>query len=231
MKTLILKCLLLSTLAFLGGCSSTPKKSLARPLAPKEAFGSFDKVYIPNEAPLIAHMISVVQPELEINLRNKVANDIYHAINIYKIEPQIIVALIDTESNFKYSKVSTTGDLSLGQVNVEVWNKEFTRMKLPLIEKKKLVTADQSYAMEVMAQILSILKKRHAKSDRRWYARYHSNTSKYKLDYLKKIEIRMKLLSGSRLIMEQTSLAFLNQKSQTIQNKKLKTNDFRRNLL
>ena len=85
-------------------------------------------------------------------------------------------------------------------------------MKLPLISKEKLVTEDQSYAMEKMAQILSILKNRHAKKDRRWYARYHSNTSKYKLNYLRKIEVRMKMLAQSRkLITPQQSLALSSQ--------------------
>lgn len=212
MKTLLPKLLLLLGLALLfQGCSSTvPKKKKSHDLYSK--LGNFDKVYIPNEAPLISHMISVVQPELEVNARNKIANDIHHAIKKYKVEPQIVVSLIDTESNFSYSKVSSTGDLSLGQVNVEVWNEEFKRMKLPLIDKAKLVTEDQGYAMEKMAQILSILKKRHAKKDRRWYARYHSNTSKYKMDYLRKIEVRMKMLAESRMLTStQKSLALSSQ--------------------
>jgi PBP1b-binding outer membrane lipoprotein LpoB len=211
MKTLTPKLLLLLGLALLfQGCSSTPKKiNKHRDLYAK--LGNFDKVYIPNEAPLISQMISVVQPELEVNARNKIANDIHHAIKKYKVEPQIVVSLIDTESNFSYSKVSSTGDLSLGQVNVEVWNVEFKRMKMPLIEKAKLVTEDQSYAMEKMAQILSILKKRHAKKDRRWYARYHSNTTKYKMDYLTKIEVRMKMLAESRMLSTQKTLALSSQ--------------------
>ena len=215
MKTLLKKLILLLglTLLFQGCSTTTPtpiKKNKSQELYSK--LGNFDRVYIPNEAPLISHMISVVQPELEINTRNKIANDIHHAIKKYKVEPQIIVSLIDTESNFSYSKVSSTGDLSIGQVNVEVWNREFKRMKLPLISKEQLVTEDQSYAMEKMAQILSILKSRHAKNDRRWYARYHSNTSKYKLNYLRKIEVRMKLLAQSRkLTLPQESLALSSQ--------------------
>ncbi len=206
MKTLLPKCMLvLACLALFQGCSTTTKKSKNK--IAHEKFGNFDKVYIPNEAPLIAQMISIVQPELEINSRNKIANDIHHAIKRYKVEPQIIVALIDTESNFKYSMVSSTGDLSLGQVNVEVWNIEFARMKLPLIKKELLITEDQSYAMEKMAQILSILKSRHSKRDRRWYARYHSNTTKYKIDYLRKIEIRMKMLADARIITPGKAIA------------------------
>lgn len=198
------------------GCSTTSTKS---PVKNKNKFsihklGNFDKVYIPNDAPLISQMISVVQPELDINNRNKIANNIHHAIKKYNVEPQIIVALIDTESNFMYSKVSSTGDLSLGQINVDVWNSEFIRMKQPLIDKEKLVLEDQSYAMEQMARILSILKTRHAKKDRRWYARYHSNTTKYKHDYLSKIEIRMKLMADSRILTSSDKAIALSSPSQ-----------------
>lgn len=203
--------LLLCVLALFQGCSTTKTAKKGKYNLAAEKFGNFDKVHIPNEAPLIAQMISIVQPELEINNRNKIANDIYHAIRKYKVEPQIVVALIDTESNFQYDKVSTTGDLSLAQVNVEVWNAEFKRMKMPLIKKELLVTEDQSYAMEKMAQILSILKKRHAKKDRRWYARYHSNTTKYKIDYLRKIEIRMKMLAQAKELLTNKSLALSSQ--------------------
>lgn len=211
MKTLLPKLLLLlGLLLIFQGCSTTaPKKNKKQELYAK--LGNFDKVHIPNEAPFISHMISIVQPELEINTRNKIANDIYYAIKKHKVEPQIVVALIDTESNFQYNKVSKTGDLSIGQINVEVWNKEFKRMKMPLIKKEKLIVEDQAYAMEKMAQILSILKNRHAKKDRRWYARYHSNTTKYKMDYLKKIEVRMKMLADSRMLITQKSLALTSQ--------------------
>lgn len=214
MKTLLPKMLVALGLIFLfQGCSTT-KKSPSKNKFSLHKLGNFDKVHIPNEAPLISQMISIVQPELDINNRNKIANDIHHAIKKYKVPAQIIVALIDTESNFMYNKVSTTGDLSLGQINVEVWNAEFKRLKQPLIDKSKLVTEDQSYAMEQMARILSVLKNRHAKKDRRWYARYHSNTTKYKHDYLSKIEIRMKLMADSRMITASNKAIALSTPSQ-----------------
>lgn len=213
MKTLIQKILIVTLIALLAqGCSSTSKNK-NKNKSTREIYGSFDKVFIPNEALVISHMIELVQPELDINIRNKVANDIHHAIKKYNVEPQIVVALIDTESDFKFDKISTTGDLSLGQINVPVWNIEFKRMKLPLIDPSKLVTQDQSYAMEQMAKILSILKKRHAKKDRRWYARYHSNTKKYKHDYLRKIEQRMKLLSDSNRLTSMRTIALNDSKT------------------
>ncbi len=221
MKTVLKKIFIIVIIAlFAQGCSTASKKNKTKSKNNIEKLGNFDKVYIPNNAPLISHMISIVQPELEINQRNKIANDIHLAISKYKVEPQIMVALIDTESDFKYDKVSTTGDLSLAQVNVEVWNSEFKRMKEPLIDTEKLTSEDQAYAMEIMAQILSILKKRHMEKDRRWYARYHSNTKKYKTDYLRKIELRMKLLSDSRILTDMTNVALneINRRSTTNRN-------------
>jgi hypothetical protein len=179
------------------GCSTNKlKNKSAKKIRTEELkLSNFDQVNIPKESIAIAKMIEIVQPELDGKFRVDFANIIESASKHYHIEPQIIVALIDTESNFKAEKVSTTGDLSIAQVNVDVWNKEFERMKLPLIKKHKLTNKDQTYAVFTMAQILSILKKRHLKHDRRWYARYHSNTTKYKHEYLKRIEVRMKLLN------------------------------------
>ena len=170
-------------------------------------YQNFDRKVYPNETFVIANMITVVQPELDEDERNIIASQISNAIKIYKVQPQIIVASIDTESDFKPNKISCTGDLSLAQINVEVWNKEFVRMKMqPMIKNK--IKDDQDYALLKMAQILSIIKKRYEKKDRRWYARYHSNTNKYKSEYLHKLEIRLKMLATSTDL--NTSLAQTN---------------------
>ena len=101
-------------------------------------FENFDRKSYPNDAFVIANMINVVQPELIEKERDIIATQISEALKKYKIEPQIIVAIIDTESNFKSDKVSSTGDVSVAQINVEVWNKEFFRMNLPLLIKEQI---------------------------------------------------------------------------------------------
>lgn len=201
-KELFFKILLVSSLV-IGVCSRghlTNEKIPAIKLTQEtfDSFGDFDKVHVPNKPSVIAQMITVLKPEFSMEQSHFVANKIHQAFLKYKIEPQIVVAIIDTESNFNHDLVSSTGDLSLAQVNVEVWNKEFSRMKLNLIEADKL-KADQAYSLEVMAQILNILKTRYGKADRRWYARYHSKTKKHKKVYLTKLESRMKLLEKSRI--------------------------------
>ncbi len=190
---------LLLILIVLGSGCSTLKKDPApsKKKTTMPSLGNFDRAFVPNEEKVINRMISIVQPELPVELREKYSKDIYYAVQKHKINPQIIVALIDTESNFNAKMISTTGDLSIAQLNVEVWNKEFKRMKLPEINLGLLTVEDQGYAVDTMAMILNILKKRYEKNDRRWYARYHSNTKKYKWNYLRKIEVRMKMLDSS----------------------------------
>jgi len=165
----------------------------------KDNFGDFDKVHISTKPSVIAKMISTLKPEFNQGQVNDVASKISQVFGKYKIEPQIVVAIIDTESDFNHSLVSSTGDVSLAQINAEVWNKEFERMNMELIEKDKL-KADEEYSLEVMAQILNILKKRYEKKDRRWYARYHSKTTKHKHGYLSKLERRMKKLEKSQIV-------------------------------
>lgn len=161
----------------------------------------FDREGIPHERAVVEKMIQIVQPELSPKLRTIYADGICLASKKYNINSQIMIALIDSESDFNAQMISDTGDLSIAQINLEVWNKEFKWMGLSLIQIQELKKPDQHYALLKMGLILSIIKKRHEKKDRRWYARYHSNTMRHKKDYLKKIEVRMNLLKKSQHIL------------------------------
>jgi hypothetical protein len=161
-------------------------------LPPK--FQDFDRRPYPHDAFILAKMIAVIKPELEADNRNLIASQISVAINKYKIAPQLMVAIIDTESDFQSDKISRTGDISIAQINVKMWNKEFVRMKRPLLSKTRIKN-DQQYAVMVMAEILNLLKTRYEKRDRRWYARYHSNSYKNKSNYLHKLEVRLRALA------------------------------------
>lgn len=206
-KELIFKVALLSTLAV--GVSLQRPKTFNKAEAIKidsvynDNYGDFDRENVPNKAPVIAKMISALKPRLSSLERQEVAEKIQLALNKHKIAPQIVVAIIDTESNFRQDLVSSTGDLSMAQVNVEVWNKEFERMNLELIDIERVKT-DEVYSLEKMAQILEILKNRYEKKDRRWYARYHSKTKKHKRVYLAKLESRMKRLEKLNLALKKS---------------------------
>jgi hypothetical protein len=141
----------------------------------------------------ISSMIKVVQPELGKYSRERVACFISEVSNSNKLDSKILVAIIDTESDFKETKISSTGDISIAQINVEIWNKEFTRIKHKPIDTKRLAV-DSRYAVKVMGDILTILKSRYSESDKVWYARYHSGNEKYKKEYLAKLTKRLQMI-------------------------------------
>jgi soluble lytic murein transglycosylase-like protein len=143
----------------------------------------------------IVKMIKKVQPELNEKSRKRIAKNIYKAAQDNKVDPQLMIAIIDTESNFAGEKISSTGDLSMAQINTHVWNKEFKRLGLKKISDLRL-KKDEVYALSVMGQILGILKNRHAKKDKNWYARYHSKTKKYNTDYRHKVDLRLRMIAS-----------------------------------
>jgi len=143
----------------------------------------------------VAKMISTIKPKLCAKKTITIAANLNVMAKRFKIDPKIIIAIIDTESDFDNSKISSTGDLSLAQINLDVWNKELKRLKLPEINQARVKT-DEKYALNQMGLILSILKKRHAKNDKNWFARYHSQTPKYKMTYLSKVELRMRKIAS-----------------------------------
>ena len=144
---------------------------------------------------VIAKMINMIQPELNESAKNRIAKSLYNTTQKYKVDPKLMIAIIGTESDFVNSKVSTTGDLSLAQINTEIWNKEFERLGLNKLNPK-LLQKDEVYALSKMAEILNILKVRHQKNDSRWFARYHSHTKKFKNLYSIKVEKRMRMIAS-----------------------------------
>ncbi|MGZ3789816.1 MAG: transglycosylase SLT domain-containing protein [Bacteriovorax sp.] len=148
-----------------------------------------------NSVNRISKMIKVLQPDLNKNARNRIAYSLYMTTKKYKVDPKLMIAIIGTESDFRNEKVSSTGDLSLAQINPDIWNKEFIRMGLKKLNPKRL-RKDEVYALSKMAEILNILKARHSKSDNKWFARYHSQTKKFKNLYSVKVEKRMRMIAS-----------------------------------
>lgn len=146
----------------------------------------------------ISKMIEVVEPKVNAKKRVEIALALYQTTKKYAIDPKIMVAIISTESNFNNAAVSVSGDLSLAQINTKVWDAEFERLGLGKIDKK-LLKVDESYALNKMGKILSILKNRHAKKDSKWYAVYHSKTKKFKNAYDGKVQTRLRMIASVSL--------------------------------
>jgi hypothetical protein len=142
----------------------------------------------------VRQSVSKLAPHLSAERQIRVASAIYSNAKRYNISKRVLLSIIKIESNFKSSKVSSTGDYSIVQINLKIWNKEFKRLGLPAINKSELLKNDD-YAISKMCHILSIIKGRHLK-DKQWYARYHSNTPEYNLIYQSKINKVMKLIAS-----------------------------------
>ena len=129
----------------------------------------------------------------------KIAGLINQSANLYNVEPKILVALIMVESSFRQEVVSSTGDISLAQINVKTWTKEFKRLKRSDISEKRM-HSDQAYAISRMADILSILASRH-KNKKDWFAYYHSSTPRHKKAYFIRVSAQLKKMIGPILVL------------------------------
>lgn len=144
---------------------------------------------------MITKMIQTLGPNLSTKRSRELAKKIHQASFESSLDPKIFLAIIATESNFRNNVVSPTGDLSLAQINVPIWNKEFKRLGLPLLDKSQL-KQDEVYALTEMGKILNILKERHQKYDENWYTTYHSKTKKLKDKYAQKIQRHLKSIAS-----------------------------------
>jgi hypothetical protein len=147
---------------------------------------------------VINKMIKTVQPDIDDKKCKKIAIALYQTSRKYGVDPKIMIAIIATESNFNNSVVSSSGDLSLAQINTKVWDMEFARLGLDKINEK-LLKKDEAYALNKMGKILSILKARHAKKDAKWYAIYHSKTKKHKERYDGKVQSHLRSIASITL--------------------------------
>jgi len=134
---------------------------------------------------LILTGITNIQPKYPDDLKIDLAKAIVTSAHKYNIDPVIMYKLIAVESHFKFVSINKSGDYSITQINCRVWTIEFKRLKREL-HCDRLI-GDYKYSIEKMAEILSVIKKRHP-NERYWYGRYHSGTPSLKRKYLKKVK-------------------------------------------
>ena len=146
----------------------------------------------------IKHMISKVEKNMDDLRQETLAKSLANVSERYQIDAKILIAIIDTESDFRHEMISKTGDVSLAQINPRIWDKELLRLGRAPLDKKQLKVSEE-YAIERMTEILSIIKLRYEKRDSHWYARYHSNTKKHRKFYQHKLGKKLNLIAASEL--------------------------------
>ena len=142
----------------------------------------------------VSKKVFKLAPHLSHDRQMKVASAIDTLSIKYSIQKKVLLSIIKIESNFKSEAISKTGDYSIVQINLNIWNKEFKRLGMSKIDKVKLIESDY-YAIEKMCKILTIIKNRSPR-DPQWYARYHSNTPEFNQIYKLKINNVMKVLAS-----------------------------------
>lgn len=121
-------------------------------------------------------------PEAQLT---KLARSIYQSSQAHQIDYKIMTAIMMVESGFSQSVISSTGDISIVQINYKIWAKESKRLKMELSESR--LKQDPDYAIMKLGEILKYLKQRYAKHDPHWYGRYHSRTLAFKRSYVTKL--------------------------------------------
>jgi hypothetical protein len=170
-------------------------------LQPSEAHSFDEKV---EEIVTIISEVYGKQPNDNIRL---IASAIAKETESHHLDYKMMLSIIKVESSFDQSTVSSSGDLSVAQVNYEHWDPEFKRLHYPKLDKEKLKT-DISYSVKIMADILSILKKRHQK-DALWYARYHSGTPSKKIAYAHKVSNELHLIESNEVLNSKEKITAL----------------------
>ena len=156
----------------------------------------------------IESAILTLNPKLKKDYANKLA--IITAINArkYRIDPRLMLSIMNTESSFNQNAVSSTNDVSIAQINLNVWTPSFfkktTGQSLDVSRLKK----DESYAISRMCLILNYYKNEFP-NDKAWYARYHSSTPKHKSNYNYKLVKSAKKIKhyGNNLLKEMPTLS------------------------
>lgn len=127
--------------------------------------------------------IKVLTEQENVESYRPVAKSLIKYTTNHKIDYRMVLALLMTESSMNQKAVSTTGDLGIGQINYDIWQEEFLRLKKAPLDKAKL-KKDTDYAIKRTVEILSLLKN---SKDKKWIAKYHSKTPKFKNAYFTRL--------------------------------------------
>lgn len=123
----------------------------------------------------------------KVNNVEKIASSIVKYSKRHKVDYRLMTAIIKKESDFKQSAVSTSGDISVSQIRVPTWKKQFANLKKRPLDEAKL-KKDSDYAIDRMAEIMAYLKDTYEERDPYWYGRYHNWKPEFKTPYVDKVQ-------------------------------------------
>ena len=193
-------------LLFLSGFFSTKP---AAALTARESLSIY-LLQHPFETQLIKDSIKILAPNTSEARRQKLAVAIHWSSQQYQIHPQVILAIIGVESDFRQI-TNSHGDISLIQINFDIWDREFKRLGRKPLNKARLKRFP-SYGIMRGTEILRIYKDRAHPLDPYWFTLYHSTTEKLRTRYLTKVKSKLSqiehlwLLSPKNLFISKNNL-------------------------
>jgi hypothetical protein len=110
----------------------------------------------------------------------------------FGLNSKVMVAIMRQESNFTQAAVSSSGDVSIAQINLKVWAPVLKSHNVSIDVKR--LKKDKAYAIGLMAWILKINKKNHS-GDPRWFLYYHSNKKVFQSQYFSRLKPILKKLT------------------------------------
>ena len=124
----------------------------------------------------IQRRIKKFKPSINRMYAYIIAKNIVRASDRHNVPPKVLTAILKVESNFTLHairidrKSRRPTDYGIGQIHIGT----IRRMQL---DKERLVT-DLEYSILVSAEILSWFKKKFARKEKYWYARYNCGYKK-----------------------------------------------------
>lgn len=130
-----------------------------------------------------------------------IARSVYIHSKQKGVDPNVVLAILMTESTFNQFAVSSTGDYGIGQINPKVWSVEFKRLKRKPLNEAKLKTSTD-YAVARTVEILAIVKK---EDDPYWIGRYHSKTPSLKKAYYDRVQTHLSKITQKPVVLQLAS--------------------------
>lgn len=127
-----------------------------------------------------------------------IAKAVVEASDDKDLDYKLMIAIMKVESDFRQHVVSSTGDISVAQIRYETWSEDLWKVKKIKLDRNRL-KKDPKYAIQMMSEVLDVLRQRHADKDPHWYARYHSRTLTLKVPYMKKLHAQIEHINKSEL--------------------------------
>lgn len=157
-----------------------------------------------------------LHPKMDKKKAYKLSNLFSKVAKKYKVDPKLLVSIAYQESTFKPKTVRKVTGLvfneETGEYKEVKVGEDFCMMQIHQsnIRKMKLDVAkllkDPKYCLEAGAKILTKYKKKHSKTEKKWWTRYNAKSKAKRAIYFNHISKHLKKLNPKRVIASEKAV-------------------------